>query len=53
MLQGCASLLERCTTGPAWPGWPCSYDETSDAIFYEQPRFVTHIDDGAINALTQ
>lgn len=29
------------------------YDESSDAIFYDQPRFVTHIDDGAIGALTK
>ena len=32
---------------------PCRYDETSDSQFYEQPRFVAHIDDGAIKALTQ
>ena len=31
---------------------PCRYDESSDAVFYEGPRFVTHIDDGAIGALT-
>lgn len=29
------------------------YDETPDALFYEQPRFVTHIDDAAIAAVTQ
>ena len=29
------------------------YDESSDGIFYSQPRFVTHIDDGAIGALTE
>ncbi|PSC68426.1 S-adenosyl-L-methionine-dependent methyltransferase [Micractinium conductrix] len=29
------------------------YDESSDAAFYETPRYVTHIDDGAIKALTQ
>jgi SAM-dependent methyltransferase len=28
------------------------YDESDDAIFYDQPRLVTHIDDGAIRALT-
>ena len=28
-------------------------DETPDEDFYRQPRFVTHIDDGAINAVTQ
>jgi SAM-dependent methyltransferase len=26
-------------------------DETSDAVFYAHPRFVTHIDDGAIAAV--
>lgn len=29
------------------------YDESTDTIFYDQPRFVTHIDDGAIKALTK
>lgn len=29
------------------------YDETPDANFYVQPRFVTHIDDKAIEAVTQ
>ncbi len=28
-------------------------DETPDEQFYRQPRFVTHIDDGAIQAVTQ
>ncbi len=28
-------------------------DETRDDAFYAQPRFVTHIDDGAIAAVTQ
>ncbi|AYA36827.1 methyltransferase domain-containing protein [Hymenobacter oligotrophus] len=28
-------------------------DETPDAQFYRQPRFVTHIDEGAIAAVTQ
>jgi len=28
------------------------WDVTDDALFYEQPRFVTHIDDAAIAALT-
>ena len=27
-------------------------DETPDEVFYRQPRFVTHIDDGAIEAVT-
>src|SRR5215210_7612636 len=29
------------------------YDETPDEEFYRLPRFVTHIDDGAIAAVTQ
>ncbi|KAL2630084.1 hypothetical protein R1flu_014770 [Riccia fluitans] len=29
------------------------YDEGSDKVFYEYPRFVTHIDDPAIKALSQ
>src|SRR3712207_5959901 len=29
------------------------YDEEPDAQFYEVPRFVTHIDQGAIEAVTQ
>jgi SAM-dependent methyltransferase len=29
------------------------YDETPDEEFYRTPRFVTHIDDGAIAAVTQ
>ncbi|QDZ21194.1 methyltransferase [Chloropicon primus] len=29
------------------------FDEGSDSAFYSSPRFVTHIDDGAINALTR
>jgi len=28
-------------------------DESSDALFYDTPRFVTHIDDAAIAAVTQ
>ena len=28
-------------------------DESSDAIFYAQPRLVAHLDDGAIRAVTQ
>ena len=28
------------------------FDESDDAYFYSAPRFVTHIDDGAIKALT-
>ena len=29
------------------------FDEMPDALFYRQPRFVTHIDDAAIAAVTQ
>lgn len=29
------------------------FDESSDQLFYSSPRFVTHIDDPAINALTK
>ncbi|CAM8926003.1 hypothetical protein QQ045_023050 [Rhodiola kirilowii] len=29
------------------------FDETPDTMFYESPRFVTHIDDPAISALTK
>ena len=29
------------------------YDETPDALFYLQPRFVTHIDDAAVAAVAQ
>lgn len=29
------------------------YDESSDFQFYDSPRFVTHIDDNAIKALTK
>lgn len=29
------------------------YDETTDAAFYAQPRLVTHIDDAAIDAVSQ
>jgi SAM-dependent methyltransferase len=39
------------------PGLPdAAFDKVDlspDALFYEQPRFVTHIDDGAIAAVTQ
>ena len=28
-------------------------DNTVDTVFYDEPRFVTHIDDGAISALTK
>jgi len=34
------------------PGAFARLDETDDALFYEPPRLVQHIDDGAIAALT-
>ena len=45
------------------PKWPAElpfnpaedferFDDSDDALFYDQPRFVTHIDDAAIAALT-
>jgi Methyltransferase domain len=33
------------------PGFFARADETDDAAFYAMPRFVTHIDDGAIDAV--
>lgn len=35
------------------PNYFQRYDEESDEEFYEQPRLVTHIDEGAIAAVTQ
>ncbi len=35
------------------PEWFRRADETSDEAFYLQPRFVAHIDEGAIAAVTQ
>jgi hypothetical protein len=35
------------------PGAFARLDETDDALFYEPPRLVQHIDDGAIAALTE
>lgn len=40
--------------GAELPGWAFRRDdETPDERFYASPRFVTHIDDGAIAAVTQ
>jgi SAM-dependent methyltransferase len=33
--------------------WFQRFDETPDSFFYRQPRFVEHIDDGAIAAVTE
>lgn len=50
---------EQVLADPQWPeSWPFRedsfqrYDENSDTSFYSMPRFVTHIDDAAIAALT-
>lgn len=52
--------LPQVLLDPKWPqAFPFKpenferYDESSDTLFYEQPRFVAHIDDNAIKALTQ
>jgi SAM-dependent methyltransferase len=37
---------------PFPPGFFERHDETDDALFYEMPRFVVHIDDATIAALT-
>ena len=38
---------------PGLPAWAFhKADPSPDAAFYVQPRFVTHIDDGAIAAVT-
>mmetsp|Transcript_35090 Transcript_35090/g.89774 ORF Transcript_35090/g.89774 Transcript_35090/m.89774 type:complete len:313 (+) Transcript_35090:193-1131(+) len=54
------SEYEKVLDEPNWPDtWPYRpedfgrYDETSDTLFYDAPRFVTHIDDNAIAALTK
>ena len=39
-------------TFPAGPAELARYDEAPDTEFYSAPRFVTHIDDAAIGALT-
>lgn len=31
----------------------CRYDESDDSVFYDAPRFVYHIDDGAVKAITE
>lgn len=41
------------TTEKAYPSeYFDKFDERNDATFYEEPRFVVHIDDGAIERLT-
>ena len=52
--------VEDVLKSPKFPAeWPYSaadfkrMDESDDAIFYDQPRRVTHIDEKAIAALTE
>lgn len=54
-----ASEIEKVLEDPKWPEkWPfrpedfLRYDEADDGAFYSVPRFVYHIDDGAVAALT-
>ena len=56
----CNCYAQQLLEEPNWPdSWPFSpadfqrYDESKDTAFYDAPRFVTHIDDGAISALTR
>ncbi|KAL7486706.1 hypothetical protein ACHAW6_012303 [Cyclotella cf. meneghiniana] len=53
-------LAEKVLVNPKFPPeWPFSksdferHDESDDAIFYDQPRLVYHIDDYAVDALTK
>jgi SAM-dependent methyltransferase len=49
-------VLKNPNFPPEWPYPPDAFqrfDETSDGDFYAEPRFVTHIDDMAIKALTE
>lgn len=53
-------IAEKVLANPKWPPeWPYTevdftrMDESNDAIFYDSPRLVTHIDDAAIGALTK
>lgn len=54
------SIAEKVLMNPKWPPeWPYSdidfarMDESNDAVFYDQPRLVYHIDDPAVSALTK
>jgi hypothetical protein len=50
-----ADILKKPDWPEKWPFGPAElarYDEAPDTEFYSAPRFVTHIDDAAINALT-
>jgi hypothetical protein len=53
-------FAEKILANPKFPSeWPFSpedfmrQDESDDTIFYDQPRLVYHIDDYAVNALTE
>jgi len=51
-----AEVLETAEFPDTWPYTQfdlARYDETDDAGFYTDPRFVTHIDDEAIKSLTK
>ena len=61
MMSGGRSKIsvEDVLSNPKWPEkWPFTpsdfqrMDESDDEVFYDSPRLVYHIDDGAINALT-
>ncbi|KAK3281860.1 hypothetical protein CYMTET_10369 [Cymbomonas tetramitiformis] len=48
-------VLDNVTWPDAWPYQKSDFqrfDESPDTVFYDEPRFVTHIDDAAIAALT-
>lgn len=56
----CVGLLMQVLDNPKWPEeFPYKpedfgrFDESPDTFFYSAPRYVTHIDDGAISALTK
>lgn len=49
-------VLRNPTFPPEWPFSPEDFerqDESDDAVFYDQPRLVYHIDDFAVDALTK
>merc|ERR1712217_430720 len=54
------SKVSQVFQSPTWPqSWPYKaadfkrQDESNDLNFYDSPRFVTHIDDGAIGAIRE
>ena len=59
MSQLPGKLLETFSSADFPADWPYDeedmsrLDETADIQFYGAPRFVTHIDDGAIGAVTE